>query len=209
MSSCFYFFIFMSQMRPHLLLPVLAIILKGNMNAPAEDANLIERIRCGNSAAYVELVRRYERTARVVAMRYLQNHHSVEHAVQQAFLIGFEKLASLHEPKSFGAWILRIVQREAQALGRSQSRLVTLPDSIQPESPPLTIDSSFQQLAELLNELPEHERTVVTLHYLDGHSTRAVAAMLSRPIGTVTKQLSRAIDRLKHLSRQSEDCHEP
>jgi RNA polymerase sigma-70 factor (ECF subfamily) len=45
--------------------------------------------------------------------------------------------------------------------------------------------------------LPEHERLVVVLRYLNGHSVAEVAAALGRPVGTVTKQLSRAIERLK------------
>jgi RNA polymerase sigma-70 factor (ECF subfamily) len=47
--------------------------------------------------------------------------------------------------------------------------------------------------------LPEHERLVVVLRYFDGHSIEQVAQLAGRPVGTVSKQLSRAMSRLKSL----------
>ena len=50
--------------------------------------------------------------------------------------------------------------------------------------------------------LPEHQRLVVALRYFDGHSVAEVAALAGRPVGTVTKQLSRALERLKLILRE-------
>ena len=54
-----------------------------------------------------------------------------------------------------------------------------------------------EDLLAAVARLPEHERIVIVLRYVDGRSVAEVAAALGRPIGTVTKQLSRAIERLK------------
>jgi RNA polymerase sigma-70 factor (ECF subfamily) len=51
--------------------------------------------------------------------------------------------------------------------------------------------------------LPEAESQVVMLHYFDGHPVAAVAAILGRPVGTVTKQLSRAYARLRGMLEDS------
>jgi RNA polymerase sigma-70 factor (ECF subfamily) len=51
--------------------------------------------------------------------------------------------------------------------------------------------------------LPDHERDVVTLHHLDGHSVQAVADLTGRPLGTVTKQLSRAYERLRETFKEA------
>ncbi|MCA9171876.1 MAG: sigma-70 family RNA polymerase sigma factor, partial [Planctomycetales bacterium] len=61
-----------------------------------------------------------------------------------------------------------------------------------------------RELAEAINSLPDHERIVVVLRYLDGHSTQDIASILERPIGTVTKQLSRAIARLQKILNKTE-----
>jgi len=53
------------------------------------------------------------------------------------------------------------------------------------------------ELVDAIGRLPEHERIVVVFHYLDGYSATEVAAMTGRPVGTVTKQISRGLDRLR------------
>ena len=58
-----------------------------------------------------------------------------------------------------------------------------------------------EDLLAAVARLPEHERIVIVLRYVDGRSVAEVAAALGRPIGTVTKQLSRAIERLKNKTK--------
>ena len=45
--------------------------------------------------------------------------------------------------------------------------------------------------------LPSQEQRVVLLRYFEGHPVGDIARMIGRPIGTVTKQLSRAHARLR------------
>ena len=48
-----------------------------------------------------------------------------------------------------------------------------------------------------VSSLPEHERTVTVLRYFNGHSVIEIADLTGRPVGTITKQLSRALKRLR------------
>ena len=54
-----------------------------------------------------------------------------------------------------------------------------------------------EHLLNLVARLPDHERLLIGQRYFDGHSMAEIAAITARPIGTVTKQLSRAIARLR------------
>jgi RNA polymerase sigma factor (sigma-70 family) len=45
--------------------------------------------------------------------------------------------------------------------------------------------------------LPERERQLLMLRHFGGHSVADIAEMLGRPVGTVTKQLSRSYGRLR------------
>ena len=56
-----------------------------------------------------------------------------------------------------------------------------------------------EALIDAIGRLPEHERLVTILHYLDGHSAADVSRLTGRTVGTVTKQLSRAVCHLKQL----------
>ncbi len=63
---------------------------------------------------------------------------------------------------------------------------------------------AYATLIALINRLPEGERLVVTLHHLEGHPVNAIAEITGRPVGTVTKQLSRALQRLHGWARRLE-----
>ena len=45
--------------------------------------------------------------------------------------------------------------------------------------------------------LPEREQRLLMLRHFGGHSIAEIAAMVGRPIGTVTKQISRGYARLR------------
>lgn len=163
------------------------------------DAQIVRQVRAGNRQAYGILVARYERLVRATAMRLTGDRHAAEDVSQEAFILGLNQLAALRTPAKFGGWILTITRRTAAKAKTRHSRtpvavgdLDSLPgggDALSPRS---------QELMELLDRLPEHEQTVVALRYLNGHSVAEIADITSRPVGTITKQLSRACDRLRN-----------
>jgi len=55
----------------------------------------------------------------------------------------------------------------------------------------------YEAVAREIARLPEHERIVVVMRYVDGCSVKDIADATGRPVGTITKQLSRAIERLR------------
>ena len=62
-----------------------------------------------------------------------------------------------------------------------------------------SLPAESEELVEAVAGLPEHERQVVVLRYLHGYAVAEIAQALGRPVGTVTKQLSRAVQRLKQV----------
>ncbi|NQT14156.1 MAG: RNA polymerase sigma factor, partial [Planctomycetes bacterium] len=103
-------------------------------------------------------------------------------------------------------WVIRIARREAVRIAKRQraaGQSEVMPD------PPIGDDSTelqedLQHLMAAVARLPEHERAVVILHYVDGHSARTIAEMTGRPLGTVTKQLSQAVGRLRQSLSEAE-----
>ncbi len=168
------------------------------------DADIVRAVLRGDREAFAALVTRYERAVWATTWRVLRDHHAASDAGQEAFLQAFHRLGDLRLPERFGVWVLRIARHEAIRLARrkSQKRNGSLDE---PDAIAFTChDASTNQMTDdaeglltAVARLPEHERVVVVLHYLEGHSVTEIAAMLERPVGTVTKQLSRAIGRLR------------
>ena len=161
---------------------------------------LIGEVKSGHSMAFTELVRRYERAAWVAAWKVLREYHSTNDATQNSFVEAFCKLSQLRSPSQFGVWLMRIAHREALRMARRPFRVMPL-NAASEVTAPTAIDSSIEhdELITAVGNLPEHERLVVVLRYFNGHSIEEIAQLTGRPVGTVTKQLSRAIARLKSL----------
>lgn len=164
------------------------------------DAEIVRQVREGNRQAYGILVERYERLVRATAMRLCGDRHAAEDVSQEAFIFGLKQLGSLREPAKFGGWILTITARTA-ARSKSRSRrapvLVGDPDAL-PCGSGAALSRQSQELLELLDRLPKHEQSVIALRYFNGHTVREVADITGRPVGTITKQLSRACQRLRN-----------
>jgi RNA polymerase sigma-70 factor, ECF subfamily len=171
------------------------------------DAEIVRAVLCGDREAFATLVSRHERAVWATAWHVLRDAHAAADAGQEAFLQAFHRLGELRQPELFGVWLLRIARREAIRLARRRAREASTSLDEAGTEPPLEHDgeagvaqrlsADAHELLMAVARLPEHERVVVALRYLEGHSVAEVAAQLGRPVGTVTKQLSRAIKRLK------------
>jgi len=170
-------------------------------------AELVTATQSGDRDAFAELVRRYERAVISTAWSVLNDYHAAQDVAQDSFVIAFRKLGSLRNAKTFGTWLLTLTRREAVRRSRRTPASVSIDAVEEPldESPAPAWIQDCEDLARAIGGLPGHEKEVVVFHYLDGHSAREVSELTSRPIGTVTKQLSRAVVRLRQcLERVSQ-----
>ena len=173
------------------------------------DAQIVSAVLGGEKERFSELVRRHEPAVRATSLAILRDHHATEDVMQTAFVTAYRKLATLRDGSSFGAWVLRITRRQALRAIRRKKEVTTLEEldiSGGEPDPVGTVDDEEGRLTTAVAELPEHERVVVALHYFHQLTVLEVARVLNRPVGTVTKQISRAHTRLrKRLSRFNEE----
>ena len=162
-------------------------------------AELVTAAQSGDRTAFAELVRRYERAAVATARSVLHDFHSAQDLAQDSFVIAFRRLRTLQNAQAFGPWLLTLTRREAVRRSRRSPFSVSIESIAEPAAPTTVLEQlhGFDDLLRAVGRLPEHEREIVAFHYLDGHSAREIAEMTGRSVGTVTKQLSRAVARLR------------
>jgi RNA polymerase sigma-70 factor, ECF subfamily len=162
------------------------------------DSVLVDGVQRGDVPAYEQLVDRYQRLAMLAALRVLKDRQQAEDVVQESFVIAYQQIASLRDGSKFGHWLMRITKRQAVRAARKRREVVSIGPAMELVAPRLEpTPDRHESLIELLNRLPTHERMVVMLHHLEGRAASEIAEMTGRPVGTVTKQLSRAMQRLR------------
>jgi len=129
-----------------------------------------------------------------------------EDAAQEAFVSAWQKLPQLREPEAFPGWFRRIVLTECNRLTRgNRLRLTSLEDGLQVSSVLDHPHTTFEQkelksvVFSAIEKLPENERLVVVLFYLEEKSQRDISTFLEVPTTTVAKRLYSARLRLKGL----------
>jgi RNA polymerase sigma factor (sigma-70 family) len=156
------------------------------------DETLVAATLGGEGAAFEELVRRYERPARAVCGAILRDQHLACDAAQDAFVEAYRGLKGLKAGAAFGGWVLTIARNRALRMRKGRRPVVELG-----EVGAAAVVEGDEALLRAVAALPEQERVVVMLRFFDGLEVGEIGGMLSRPVSTVTKQLSRAYARLR------------
>jgi RNA polymerase sigma-70 factor (ECF subfamily) len=162
------------------------------------DSQFVSEALAGDRAAFAVLVGRYQRAARAAAFYLLGDHHAAEDAAQEAFVTAYQKLSNLRDSSRFGPWLLTIVRHKAERIGRARRSDVPLVHASDVAGRDSTgMDEDAENLLAAVMALPERERQLLMLRHFGGHSVAEIAQAVGRPVGTVTKQLSRSYARLR------------
>lgn len=78
-----------------------------------DDMVLIQACKNGDTAAFEQLVKRYDRRLLRIAQHVTHNLEDAQDAVQEAFLKVFRRLTQFQEKSKFSTWLIRITVNES------------------------------------------------------------------------------------------------
>src|SRR5919107_1750656 len=90
------------------------------------DQELLQRLRAGDEAAFMELVDRYGPLMLRIALSHVRSRAVAEEVVQEAWLGVLQGLDRFEGRSSLKTWILRIVANRARTRGEREARSVPL-----------------------------------------------------------------------------------
>jgi RNA polymerase sigma-70 factor (ECF subfamily) len=169
------------------------------------DDALVRAARAGHRDAFAVLAARYEKSLLATALAILRSHADARDAAQEALLAAYRRLHHLRNPRTFGPWLLAIARRCAYRLRRQRARRTAAPLDADHPAPSTVPSALSQELFVLVARLPKSQQHLVLLRYVDDLSTPDIARVTSTPLGTVTKQLSRAHATLRYWLSQESD----
>ena len=171
--------------------------------AVIDDAQLIDETLRGRSAAFGQLVEKYQDRLYNTIVRVVGSAEDALDIVQDAFVQAFLKLESFHQTSAFYTWLYRIAfnvaasqhRRKRPTVSVEQTRETTGREPTDSQMGPeerLERDERCQQVQKAIAGLNEEYRAVLVLREIDGCCYETIAEILDLPVGTVRSRLHRA-----------------
>ncbi len=122
----------------------------------------------------------------------------VEDVVQETMLRAFKSYGSFRGGSSFFTWAYTILARAAQAANLARAKalpddyVLSLPQALPPADRAVVLNEEARAVVDAIRALPDRQREMVTLRYLEDLNYAQIAAALAVSVGTVKATLFEA-----------------
>lgn len=179
------------------------------------EAELVERLRVGDTVALELVMERYASRVYRVARGITGSEPDAEEVAQDVFLTLFRKIDSFEGRSRLGTWIYRVAANTALIKRRGKRAAVEVPldgylptfredghregdrslllaDWSQTPEEELLSGETRVLLNRAIDDLPDHYRTVLILRDVEELSNEEVAEVLGESVASVKSRLHRA-----------------
>lgn len=184
------------------------------MNARTDEELLAQHL-AGQAAAIDVLVGRYANELFAFLCRFVGNASAAEDLVQETFLQVHVSAGSFDRSRAFKPWLYTIAANKGRDFLRARGRRpqVSLDagsdegggpgQAIAADEPgqheQLEVSELSERVRAVIDEMPEHLRTILMLGYYQQLPYAEIATILGIPVGTVKSRLHAAVN---HFARQ-------
>lgn len=185
-----------------------------NQQTDAEDAELLRAVARGDEAAFARVYDRYSPILLGLLLRILRSRAEAEDVLQEVFLQVWQQARSFDPARGRPfTWLvtlsrsraidrLRAVDSRERAAQRSAEEAP--PDAAAPQDwadEEAIRSERAEAVRDALGELPEEQRQVLLLAYLEGMSQSEIAAAKNQPLGTVKTRTRAGLKKLSEALR--------
>jgi RNA polymerase sigma factor (sigma-70 family) len=170
---------------------------------------LIDDCRNGDRKAQYKLYHLYAKQMYNVCMRIVNHVGEAEDILQESFVDAFRRIRDFRGEATFGSWLKRIVvnksinslRKKRMDLFEGAGKFEHLADE---EADIDDANLTAVKLMQLVGELPDGYRLVLTLHLFEDYKHSEIAAMLNITESTSKSQYNRAKARLREQLKKME-----
>ncbi len=172
-----------------------------------DEAELINRLKSSEPAAFNALVDQYGKQVLNTCYRFMLNQEDAEDLAQEVFIETYQSISKFKQQARLSTWIYRIAvskcldelkKRNRKKRIGSTAKLLHLNDLADwitgGEMPDkkLKENEMFSQINNLLNQLPTNQRIAFTLNKMDGYATSDISEILGISVNATEQLISRA-----------------
>jgi RNA polymerase sigma-70 factor (ECF subfamily) len=170
------------------------------------DRELVDASIAGDTAAFDEMMKRYERVVFRVAYTFCNSREDALDITQSVFLKAFRSLETFRNESLLKTWLIRITYNESISLGRRskirrEEPIDAVPDMLLTERPrqeeELIATEDARRIRDGLEKLNERHRLAVVLRYMHATPIAEIAEVLGCSDNMVKNILFRGVRTLK------------
>lgn len=176
-----------------------------------EYEKLAKRIKTGDDSAFSEM---YEKSSRLVygtCYGILQNEDDARDAMQETYMVCYQKIGELENDRMFLSWLKRIAATRSLNLYKKNHGDISYDDAIETEET-IIGDDDLENLPDtwilqeserevfrsiLRSSLSDVQYQTILLYYFSELSVEAIADVMQCPVGTVKTRLKSARIKIK------------
>lgn len=180
-----------------------------------QDQNSIDSILEGDRHAFAVLIDRYKHMVFTIALKIVKNREDAEEVAQDVFINAYKALNTFKGDAKFSTWLYRIAYYKSLDYAKKNKRkppMISLAISgiyplSYPDGPLDTMEATERQtiIRDALDQLPEGDSVLITLHYYDGMTLEEIASVMGINTNTAKVRLFRSRKRLAEILKKNVD----
>lgn len=176
----------------------------------------IQQVLAGDKQAYAHIINNYKNQLYATILRMTKNPQDAQDLVQDAFIKVYRNLEKYDASGSFSSWLYRVAINHCMDEFRKKRYAMTQIEIdeervVEPNHPELVFlkKEKSRQLERLIGTLPEDERLIILLRYVNEISYEEIGEVMDVPLSTVRNKLHRAKKKMREtVKREGGYFHE-
>ena len=182
-----------------------------------QENTFILELQSGKQSAYSQLIDDYQQKVFATCISFVPNKEDAEDIAQEVFIEVFNSIHKFKGDSKLSTWIYRITTNKCFEFIRKKNtkKRFAFMQSILGNEIPMDKTSYFTEfnhpgivlenkernetLFHAINQLPEIQRVVFTLHKIDGKSYKEISEIIKKSVSSVESLMFRAKKNLQKL----------
>ncbi len=170
--------------------------ISSTVNSKAFEELLVMQCQAGDKKAFELLFKRWNKKLLAFSTKYTHDVEAAKDVMQDCWVVIFNRIGDLQQPAQFGAWAYRITYNKTIDFLKKTRRQQ---DADHNQEVDLESDDEAINTDKLLAVLPNEQKVILTLFYLEQLAIKDIANILQLPEGTVKSKLFYAREKLKNI----------
>ena len=169
-----------------------------------DELEWVQEVLSGNKQAYAFIINKYKNQLYGTILRMTKNPQDAQDLVQEAFIKVYNQLGKFDGNGSFSSWMYRVAMNHCMdefRKKRYQMKQVKVNEEkvINPNHPDIIFlkKKKSRQLERLIATLPEDERMIILLRYVNELSYDEISELVEIPLSQVRNKLHRAKKKMR------------